>query len=133
MIPSKHLEPKKSEKPRAKKALFAETPKVGLAKKSFTKKRVDAPCTMKHPDHSPALTRLRRIQGQISGIEKMVMDRRYCVDILTQFRAVSSALKAAEGLIFEKHLQSCVEEAFLSQDKTKTEEKMGELMKLLYR
>lgn len=87
--------------------------------------------TTMHPDHTAVLHRLRRLQGQIAGLEKMIEERRYCVDILTQFRAVSSALKAAEGSVFEKHLRSCVKSAMESKNKKDTEKKLEEVMDLL--
>ena len=52
----------------------------------------------KHPDHSTDIKRLNRIVGQIEGIKKMIEDKRYCQDILTQTKAASSALKSLEGV-----------------------------------
>ncbi len=83
------------------------------------------------PDHSRLLLRLRRVQGQISGIEKMISERRYCVDILTQFRAAASALKAAEAAVFESHIRSCVAEAARSKKPAEIEKKIDELTRLL--
>src|SRR4051812_27871316 len=64
-----------------------------------------------HPDHSDYLPRLRRAQGQLAGIERMISEQRYCVDILVQFRAVMAALRGIEVSIFETHLQHCVSSA----------------------
>ncbi len=50
-----------------------------------------------HPDHASNLVRLRKVQGQITGIGKMLDERRYCMEILIQLRAAGSALKAIEG------------------------------------
>ncbi|MFW5975903.1 MAG: metal-sensitive transcriptional regulator, partial [Alkalispirochaetaceae bacterium] len=55
--------------------------------------------------------RLRRIQGQIGGIEKMIAEDRYCIDILTQISAVVSALRGVEDLVMQNHLQTCVTDA----------------------
>ena len=68
----------------------------------------------KHPDHTENLPRLACVAGQIEGIKKMIQEGRYCTDILTQIRAVRSAMKAIETNILEKHLQSCVAESFRS-------------------
>lgn len=83
-----------------------------------------------HPDHQAALARLRKIRGQIEGIERMILDRRYCPEILVQFRAVHSALKGVESPIFEKHLRQCVSESFKSENKGDVEKKISELLEL---
>lgn len=54
------------------------------------------------------LTRVRRISGQVSGIERMIDDKRYCVDILNQISAVRSALDALGVEILTSHLEMCV-------------------------
>ncbi len=86
-----------------------------------------------HPEHLEFLPRLKRAQGQIQGIEKMIQDQRYCVDILVQFRAVMASLRSIEVKIFEKHLQHCLSCALHSQDKKRIDEKILELTKLLVR
>lgn len=104
-----------------------------------TKKHINKPdccedhATAPHPDHSEFLPRLNRVQGQVAGIEKMIRDGRYCVDILVQFRAVMAALRSVEVSIFEKHLKHCVSSALLSQDKKQVDEKIMELTELLSR
>jgi DNA-binding FrmR family transcriptional regulator len=96
----------------------------GVAKKT-------SPETMAHPDHFDSLTRLKRIQGQLSGIERMIHDRRYCFDILTQLRAVSAAMQAVETSVFERHLKMCVKQALESKSITAAENKIQELLTLL--
>lgn len=86
-----------------------------------------------HPDHLEFLPRLNRIGGQLSGIQKMIEDNRYCVDILVQFRAVMAALRSVEISIFERHLQHCLSSALLSKDKKQVDEKIQELTELLSR
>lgn len=86
-----------------------------------------------HPDHSEYLPRLNRVEGQLSGIQKMIQEGRYCVDILIQFRAAMAALRTIEVGIFERHLQHCLSSALLSQDKKQVEEKIKELTDLLTR
>ncbi len=92
-----------------------------------------APIHLPHPDHSEYLPRLNRIEGQLSGIQKMIQDGRYCVDILVQFRAVMAALRSVEVSIFDKHLEHCLSSALYSKDKKQIDQKLKELMNLLLR
>lgn len=80
-----------------------------------------------HPDHSSELHRINRLQGQIAGIKKMIVDRRYCPDIITQTSAVRSAVTSLEAAILEKHLSACVRDAFKASDKD-SETKIQELL-----
>lgn len=77
------------------------------------------------------VNRLRRVEGQISGISKMVGEDRYCMDILTQTRAVTSALRKVEDLIMEQHLHTCVLDSMQSDDRNDQEDKINELMDVL--
>lgn len=63
----------------------------------------------------------------------MIQERRYCVDILIQFRAAMAALRAVEVTIFETHLRHCVQSAMRSQDEKLIETKIHELTELLAR
>ncbi len=83
-----------------------------------------------HTDHSNDLIRFRRIRGQIEGIEKMIGDGRYCIDIVNQIRSVTAAIKSAESVIVEKHIRHCVKDAIEAKDSRGTEEKINELMNL---
>lgn len=78
-----------------------------------------------------ALSRLRRIEGQIRGIQKMVEQDRYCVDILTQTSAVIAALHGVEDLVMENHLNTCVADAMRSNDPQQKAEKIGEMMSVM--
>ena len=60
------------------------------------------------PDKDRYLTRLRRIEGQVRGLQKMVEDDKYCIDILTQVSAVTSALQSVALGLLEDHLGHCV-------------------------
>ena len=62
----------------------------------------------KHPSHDAEIKRLNRIAGQIEGVKKIVEDGRYCPEILSQLRAVRSAVKGVEVEILRRHLSSCV-------------------------
>ena len=78
-----------------------------------------------------ALRRLRRIEGQIRGIQKMVEQDRYCVDILTQTSAVIAALHGVEDLVMENHLNTCVADAMKSDDPNQKTEKIDEMMTVI--
>ena len=78
-----------------------------------------------------ALRRLRRIEGQIRGIQKMVEQDRYCVDILTQTSAVIAALHGVEDLVMENHLNTCVADAMKSDDPNQKAEKIDEMMTVI--
>jgi DNA-binding FrmR family transcriptional regulator len=76
-------------------------------------------------------TRLRRIEGQIAGIRKMVEEDRYCMDILTQTSAVVSALRGVEDLVMQNHLNTCVVDAIRSEDESDKEQKLHEVMDVI--
>ncbi|MEE2744420.1 MAG: metal-sensitive transcriptional regulator [Bdellovibrionota bacterium] len=82
-------------------------------------------------DHKKDIHRLKRIEGQVKGIIKMVENQKYCLDILTQIKAVKSALKSLETQILENHLDHCVKEAFESGSKKERKEKMDEVINLI--
>ena len=63
------------------------------------------------PDKENYLRRLRRIEGQIRGLQKMVEDDKYCIDILTQVSAATKALQSFSLELLEEHLAHCVVEA----------------------
>ncbi len=90
-------------------------------------------CKHCHPDHSKELNRIKRMQGQLEGIKKMITDRRYCPEILIQTRAVLAAVKSLEGKILESHLQNCVVQCFESGDKKESGKKITELVTLFKR
>ncbi|MGH7564154.1 MAG: metal-sensitive transcriptional regulator [Gemmatimonadota bacterium] len=75
--------------------------------------------------------RLKRIEGQVRGIQKMVEEGRYCVDILTQIDAITSALARVQDQILEAHLNHCVTEALEGSDGAERREKVDEVVGLL--
>lgn len=86
---------------------------------------------LKHAGHTKHLPRIKRIEGQIRGISKMVEEERYCVDILTQIKAVRSALKSLEGKILEEHMNHCVHKAVSSGNQKESALLIEELMTLI--
>ena len=83
-----------------------------------------------HPDHSAKVTRIKRIEGQIAGIRRMVEERRYCTDIIAQTRAVAAALKSLEAEILKSHLEHCVSAALSSDDEKARRDSIDEIMTL---
>ena len=83
------------------------------------------------PSHINQLQRLRRVEGQIRGVIKMIENKRYCMDILQQTRASSAALKAVENNILENHMTSCVVTALQSNKKTKQANKIKEVIQVI--
>ena len=77
--------------------------------------------------------RLRRIAGQVAGIERMVEDDRYCVDVLLQVAAVTSALDRAGQVVLGSHVDTCVASALESGDPIQAREKVEELMQVFGR
>jgi DNA-binding FrmR family transcriptional regulator len=82
-----------------------------------------------YADHKDELAkRLHRIEGQVRGIERMVDDDRYCIDILTQLGAVSTALESVAMAILDDHVKHCVADALASGNKRAATEKTDELL-----
>jgi CsoR family transcriptional regulator, copper-sensing transcriptional repressor len=77
--------------------------------------------------------RLKRIEGQIGGLQRMVEDDRYCVDVLTQISAVRAALHKVEEEILRDHMSHCVAEAFVSGDAVDQRQKVEELVETIGR
>ena len=79
------------------------------------------------------LKRLRRIEGQIRGLHKMVEEDRYCADILVQLASVHEALRAVGQGLMRNHLQHCASHAIQSGDPAKAEAMYSELVDLIYK
>lgn len=76
------------------------------------------------------IKRLKRIEGQVRGIAKMLEEDRYCIDVLHQMQAVKAALARAESEVLKTHATSCVAEAITSGNKKAQQEKVSELIDL---
>ena len=79
------------------------------------------------------LGRLRRIEGQVQGIQRMVEEDKYCVDILLQLAAVQGAVEQVQKLLLGQHLESCVVDAVRSGNARDRQKKMDELLDVLAR
>ncbi len=75
--------------------------------------------------------RLKKIEGQVRGILKMIDSGRYCIDILSQTRAVVSGVRKVEDLIMHQHLQTCVADSMISENKEDKDKKIEEVMEIL--
>jgi CsoR family transcriptional regulator, copper-sensing transcriptional repressor len=80
------------------------------------------------PHKDALLKRLRRIEGQVRGLERMVEDDRYCIDVLTQIAAVETALEAVASKVLEDHVSHCVAGALASGDEAEATAKTDELL-----
>lgn len=79
---------------------------------------------------SQARKRIRRIAGQVAGIERMIEEDRYCVDVLLQVAAVRAALDGVGKLLLSSHVETCVADAFRSGRPRDRKEKVAELMEV---
>jgi DNA-binding FrmR family transcriptional regulator len=81
-------------------------------------------------DHKDNIDSLKRVEGQIRGIIKMIEEGRYCVDIMTQISAVKAALTRVEDRVLKRHLDGCVTNAMKKGGKDR-QDKMNEIFGLL--
>jgi DNA-binding FrmR family transcriptional regulator len=88
---------------------------------------------MKREDKAKLLNRLSRIEGQVRGIARMAEEDRYCIDVLTQLRAVRAALSRVETEMLKDHLDHCIEAALTGGDAADQRRKASELIALLER
>ena len=85
----------------------------------------------KYPEHKDNIVSLRRVEGQIRGIQKMVAENKYCVDILTQIQSVGAVLKRVERHILQKHIENCVVNAVKGKSAIEKDKKLNEIFQLL--
>jgi DNA-binding FrmR family transcriptional regulator len=84
-----------------------------------------------NPSHDSNLVALRRIEGQVRGVQKMIEDRKYCIDILNQICAIKGALARVEERILKKHFENCVTEAVQGTSEGQKQEKLDEILELI--
>jgi len=77
--------------------------------------------------------RLRRIEGQVQGLQRMIEHDAYCVDILLQISAVQGALEQVQKLLLGRHIESCVADALRSGSKSERQQKVDELLEVFTR
>ena len=86
---------------------------------------------MKNPCHKDKLTSLRRIEGQVRGVQNMIEDGKYCVDILNQIKALKNSLITVEGKILKTHLRECIKDSLNGSNDFDL--KIDEIMKTMKR
>jgi DNA-binding FrmR family transcriptional regulator len=84
-------------------------------------------------DKPELIKRLHRIEGQVRGIERMLEDDRYCIELLTQIAAVNTALESLAFRILDQHVTHCVSDALASGDPKAAAEKSRELLDAVQR
>jgi len=77
-----------------------------------------------------ALLRLKKVEGQVRGIARMVENEKYCIDIINQVTAAEKALNMVSRIVMKRHVESCVKEAILEGE---GQEKINELIDTVYR
>ncbi len=77
--------------------------------------------------------RLRRIEGQVQGLQRMIEADAYCVDVLLQITAVQGALEQVQKLLLGRHIESCVSDALRSGSKGDRQRKIDELLEVFAR
>ncbi len=87
----------------------------------------------KNPSHVKNLVSLKKIEGQVRGIQKMVEDGKYCIDIVTQIHAAVNALYSVSEKIFQTHIEHCVVGAFRGNSGRQREQKIKEIMQVIKR
>ncbi len=80
-----------------------------------------------------ARARLRRIEGQVQGLQRMLDNDAYCVDILLQISAVQGALDQVQRLLLGRHIESCVADAIRSGSRSERQQKIDELLDVFSR
>jgi CsoR family transcriptional regulator, copper-sensing transcriptional repressor len=78
-------------------------------------------------DHDDPIRRLKTVEGHIRGIQRMLDEDAYCIDVIRQIQAVQSALSKVSGIILEKHLHSCLINAVRGEDESERERVLKEI------
>lgn len=87
----------------------------------------------KGADQKAKLVALKRIEGQVRGVQRMIEEQRYCIDILNATEAIHGALRNVETQILKGHLDACVKNAFSGGSKTDKDKKIREVYELFSR
>jgi len=83
--------------------------------------------------HTANLIALRRIEGQIKGIQRMIEEKKYCIDIVNQVHASVNALRRVAEKILAKHMEHCVVDAIKGKSEQQKKEKIDEIMEVIRR
>ncbi|HET8889602.1 MAG TPA: metal-sensitive transcriptional regulator [Candidatus Angelobacter sp.] len=102
-------------------------------KKQKTQKESHRAMPREASERESLLLRLRRIEGQVRGVQRMVEEDRYCPDVLVQMSAIHESLRAVERIMMKDHLQHCATQALRSGDAKQAQQTYDELTELFYR
>lgn len=81
--------------------------------------------------HKENVVALKRIEGQVKGVQKMIEESKYCIDIITQIHAATNALHRVSEQILAKHMEYCVVDALRGKSEKNKQEKIDEIMKVV--
>ena len=84
-----------------------------------------------HPSHDEQIVFLKKIEGQLRGVQKMIEEKRYCVDILTQLHSIIGAILRVESKILQRHLETCVTDVLKGSSETDRNKKIEEVIELI--
>ena len=84
---------------------------------------------MSHPSHKNQINNLKRIEGQLRGVQRMIEEGDYCIDILTQIKAIKNSIVSVEGKILKSHLRQCVRDSLNGDDTF--DDKVDEIVRIL--
>ena len=85
------------------------------------------------PKQRTVLARLRRVEGQVAGIHRMITEEQYCIDVLVQLAAAQGALGEVSRVLLENHIDTCVRHAFEKGDQVQHDRMIAELMDVFSR
>lgn len=83
--------------------------------------------------HKEQLEFLKKIEGQVRGLQRMIEEERYCIDIIIQIHSVIGALHRVEDEIFRKHIDGCVVHALKGKSEAEKQKKVDEIVELISR
>jgi len=83
-----------------------------------------------HESTADVIQRLKSVEGHVRGVQRMVDEGAYCIDVVNQIVAIQRALKKVSGLVLDDHLHSCVTDAMRGTDATARERVLGELIEV---
>ena len=84
-----------------------------------------------YPAHEEQIVALKRIEGQIRGVQKMIQEQKYCIDILTQLHAIVGAIMKVEDKVLRRHIEHCVVNASKGKNGLEKQKKIDEVMEIL--
>lgn len=86
--------------------------------------------SVSHGSSEDVLRRLKSVEGHVRGVQRMVEEGAYCIDVVNQIVAIQRALKKVSGMVLDDHLHSCVTDAMRGPDAAAREQVLGELMQV---